>query len=195
MQGGGSALPRTSRQAIARRNKVQHQENEGNDAARLQVSHALPLIHHRGALEVAHVAYGARRPVSRVAVGLLVRVAVGVVRAREGDGGATAGACEAEVGPDAGTSLAGGFNAAGHVPLGGETGDTKRVLGLGQVHRVGLPLHSSVSLRDGAIRHAQEHIRTGTAVPVCVREYECASCTVRSLHLSAVPASCSLAVD
>ena len=110
-------LPRTSRQAIARRNKVQHQQDEGDNATRLQVSHALPLIHHRGALEVAH---GARRPVSRVAVGLLVRVAVGVVRAREGDGGAAARACEAEVGPDAGTSLAGGFNAAGHVPLGGE---------------------------------------------------------------------------
>jgi hypothetical protein len=108
-------LPRTSRQAIARRNKVQHQEDEGNDATRLQVSHALPLIHHRGALEVAH---GARRPVSRVAVRFLVRVAGGV-GAREGDGDAAARACEAEVGPDAGTSLAGSFNAAGHVPLGG----------------------------------------------------------------------------
>jgi hypothetical protein len=176
-------LPRTSRQAIARRNKVQHEQNEGNDATRLQVSHALPLIHHRGALEVAH---GARRPVSRVAVGLLVRVAVGI-GAREGDGDAAARACEAEVGPDAGTSLAGGFNAAGHVPLG--EGDTKRVLGLGRVHRV--ELHFSVSLRDGASRLAPEHIRT--AVPVCVGE--CASFTIWSLHSSVVSASCSLAVD
>lgn len=179
-------LPRTSRQAIARRNKVQHQQNEGDDATRLQVSHALPLIHHRGALEVAH---GARRPVSRVAVGLLVRVAVGVVRAREGDGGAAARACEAEVGPDAGTSLAGGFNAAGHVPLGG--GRYEKGPGFRPSASSGTALQCQSAGWCNSARTGTLDIRT--AVPVCVRED--ANCTVRSLHLSVVPASCSLAVD
>lgn len=49
-----------------------------------------------------------------MAVGLLVRVAVGIVAARKGDRDAAARACKAEVGPNTGSSLAGGFNAAGH---------------------------------------------------------------------------------
>lgn len=95
-----------------------------------------------------------------MAVGLLVRVAVRVVTARKGDREwAAARACEAEVGPDAGSSLAGGFNAAGHATRGEST---KRVLGLGRVHRMGL--HFVVSLHYSAIRH----VRKGapTAVPV-----------------------------
>lgn len=139
----------TSRQAVARRNKVQHQQDKGNDTACLQVPQALPLVHHSGALEVAHVVCGRGRAVARAAVGLLVRVAVWVVAAREGDGDAAARASEAEVGPEAGSSLAGGFNAAGHATRGGRR---KRVLGLGREHRMRAGLHSEVSVDDGAGR-------------------------------------------
>jgi hypothetical protein len=129
---------------MARRNKVQDEQDKSDDTTRLQVAQALSLIHHGGALEVAHKACRVCGAVSRVPVGFLVGIAARIEVAREGDGDAATWARKAEVRPDAGTSLAGGFDAAGHATKGGKEG----VLWLGQVHYTAL--HSTISRGSSA---------------------------------------------
>lgn len=104
--------------AAAGRNQVQHEEDKGNDAARLEVAQALPFVHDGAALVVVHECVCVRGAMARVSGGLLVGVVVvaatRVERAWQGDGDTAAGARETKVGPDAGSSLAGNFNAARH---------------------------------------------------------------------------------
>ena len=110
-----SSLPNSHRthttsscQAVSGSNEVQNQDDEGNDASRLQEARPLAAVHGRGGFVVVHGA-GA---VSRVPVWLLEGVARRIVAAWKRYGYPAPRARETEVGPDAGAPS--NVNAAGH---------------------------------------------------------------------------------